>query len=392
MPRGSQPGERRGGRQRGTLNKKTALKNAVLCAAAGNPNASALDFMLGLMRDSNLPTDLRIEMATAVAPFVHSRPQAPTRKRTNPMDLSPIKSSPDFTVRKMEETLSAPGQCGDGGDELSPLNFLLSVMKDPDATPKWRIRAARVAARYQHAPLAPDKMPAVDEYGFSISDTLAKAIRDDWLRLDLLESGRLGAMVPDNAEQEIAAIRARQAERDEILQCPPGYDSERDLGRWVELLQKERRRSLTAAENTELARVFGRVTAFMALYYRTPQGRAHRRVEDLRRRLWRRSVARAGARGLTPAEESELNQLRKDFPAVDHQDPADDDPPHICAVYFALSIAEHNDRVGLPHPSAPDWWYLRRGVPPPPVNDPLMHASRVCMELLEKFEAAQKQS
>jgi hypothetical protein len=108
MPRGSKPGERRGGRQRGTPNKNTALKNAVLCAAAGNPNASALDFMLGLMRDPNLPTDLRIEMATAVAPFVHSRPQAPTRKRTNPMDLSPIKSSPDFTVRKMEETLSAP--------------------------------------------------------------------------------------------------------------------------------------------------------------------------------------------------------------------------------------------------------------------------------------------
>ena len=34
MPRGSKPGERRGGRQRGTPNKKTALKNAALAAAA----------------------------------------------------------------------------------------------------------------------------------------------------------------------------------------------------------------------------------------------------------------------------------------------------------------------------------------------------------------------
>jgi hypothetical protein len=33
MPRGSKPGERRGGRQRGTPNKKTALKNAALAAA-----------------------------------------------------------------------------------------------------------------------------------------------------------------------------------------------------------------------------------------------------------------------------------------------------------------------------------------------------------------------
>ena len=34
MPRGSRPGERRGGRQRGTPNKSTLLKNAVFCAAA----------------------------------------------------------------------------------------------------------------------------------------------------------------------------------------------------------------------------------------------------------------------------------------------------------------------------------------------------------------------
>ena len=55
MPRGSKPGERRGGRARGTRNKKTVLKDAVFCAAAANPDASPLDFMLGLMRDPNVP-------------------------------------------------------------------------------------------------------------------------------------------------------------------------------------------------------------------------------------------------------------------------------------------------------------------------------------------------
>jgi len=34
MPRGSKPGERRGGRQRGTPNKKTSLRKAAIDAAA----------------------------------------------------------------------------------------------------------------------------------------------------------------------------------------------------------------------------------------------------------------------------------------------------------------------------------------------------------------------
>jgi hypothetical protein len=89
--------------------------------------------MVGVMRDPKVPVDLRVEMAAATAPFVHAKPQASPRVRTNPMDSSPIKSSPDFTGQKMEEKLSAPEQCGDGGDDLSPLNFLLRVMKDPHA-------------------------------------------------------------------------------------------------------------------------------------------------------------------------------------------------------------------------------------------------------------------
>jgi hypothetical protein len=112
MPRGSKPGERRGGRRRGTPNKKTALHNAVLCAAAAKPDGSPLDFMLGLMRDPNVPTDLRVEMAAVAAPFVHARPQAPPRKRTNPMDSSSVKEVANSTAQKMEEKLNAPEQLG----------------------------------------------------------------------------------------------------------------------------------------------------------------------------------------------------------------------------------------------------------------------------------------
>jgi hypothetical protein len=55
MPRGSKPGERRGGRQLGTPNKKTVLRNAAICAAALDPNSAPRDFMLGLVRNSDLP-------------------------------------------------------------------------------------------------------------------------------------------------------------------------------------------------------------------------------------------------------------------------------------------------------------------------------------------------
>jgi hypothetical protein len=74
MPRGSKPGERRGGRQRGTPNKKTALRNAALAAAAANPEILPLDFMLGIMRDPDASFERRIRAAQAAAPFIHARP------------------------------------------------------------------------------------------------------------------------------------------------------------------------------------------------------------------------------------------------------------------------------------------------------------------------------
>jgi hypothetical protein len=77
MPRGSKPGERRGGRQRGTPNKKTALRNAALAAAAANPAISPLDFLMCIMRDPSVSCELRIKAAQAAAPFVHAKPGSP---------------------------------------------------------------------------------------------------------------------------------------------------------------------------------------------------------------------------------------------------------------------------------------------------------------------------
>lgn len=67
--RGSQPGERRGGRAKGTPNKATAAKAAEIAASGLTP----LDFMLKVMRDEGEDMDRRCDMAKAAGPYVHAK-------------------------------------------------------------------------------------------------------------------------------------------------------------------------------------------------------------------------------------------------------------------------------------------------------------------------------
>ena len=244
-------------------------------------------------------------MAVAAAPFFHAKPQAPPRVRTNAMGSSPIKSSPDFTQPKMEEELKAAERPGENdGADLSPLQFLLQVMNDPDATPRQRIKAARVAARYKHVPAPPDKQPAVDEYGFAISRTLADAIKEDWLALD-------GLGVSSKEAPRRAEILARQAKRDEYLRCPSSYSPEADEKRLRELVPYRQPRKLSKAEETELAFVMARVTASKAAFNRSPEGQLQRRMSDLQ---YKRSVANSEKNrrlGLTRDEGKELDEFLK---------------------------------------------------------------------------------
>ncbi len=53
--RGSAPGERRGGRQKGTPNKVTVKRAAEIAASGTTP----LDFMLSFLRDAEAPAKAR---------------------------------------------------------------------------------------------------------------------------------------------------------------------------------------------------------------------------------------------------------------------------------------------------------------------------------------------
>jgi hypothetical protein len=376
MPRGSKPGERRGGRQRGTPNKKTALANAVLCAAAGHPDASPLEFMLGLVRDRNVPIDLRIEMAAAAAPFVHLRPRRPgggtasaRQGAGNKIGLAGTVSN--SSAQKVQATLSAGAAGGPGSPEPSPLEFLLAVMHDPYAPPRQRIKAARLAAPYLHRPPHPDEMPVAihDPFGFDIDPALAKAMRDDKLRRGQLYKERAAAEKkngtrPDPSREEIE-LEARFAERVKALRVPAGYGPrqvDRDRVRLRALASKryDPDSYLTGAEISEEAHLIVRSAA----YVMSPGRQQRSRIEWL--------IEKHFGNGLTAAEQSELDALRDGLPPLQETDnPNYDSPFYETLKVFRKILIEDGEVYPDPDPPRdPDPSDDRDYDPDPDPNSP----------------------
>ncbi len=76
MPRGSKPGERRGGRQKGTFNKSTVerqLRATAGLKAAAETGELPLDVLLRCMRGDKTVSDRMFEAAVAAAPYLHPR-------------------------------------------------------------------------------------------------------------------------------------------------------------------------------------------------------------------------------------------------------------------------------------------------------------------------------
>ena len=76
MPRGSQPGERRGGRQKGTPNKRTTVLDAAVQEAAAAVEASIPDafkggahaFLMGVYKNPEQDLHTRLAAAKAALP------------------------------------------------------------------------------------------------------------------------------------------------------------------------------------------------------------------------------------------------------------------------------------------------------------------------------------
>jgi hypothetical protein len=85
--KGSKPGERRGGRKKGTPNKATTA--AAIKAEIAASGETPLDFMLRVMRDETAEPARRAAMAMAAAPYIHPRLAAVAHRHTN-ADDSPV--------------------------------------------------------------------------------------------------------------------------------------------------------------------------------------------------------------------------------------------------------------------------------------------------------------
>jgi hypothetical protein len=352
MPRGSKPGERRGGRARGTPNKSTVFKDAVFCAAA-QPNTSPLDFMLAVMRNEEMPTDLRIEMAAAAAPFVHTRPKADARKRADPAaDRSRLRDPADIIIRRAETNLSA-SESGVGDEaNLTPLDYLLGVMTDPEVTSRQRINAARIAARYKHTHPRPDEMPIVieDPFGFSFDPAMARALRDNKRRALRLDSERRkreqGATGPLEPGPEEVELKARIDATEVTLRCPAGYGERQAMKDRKRLRNLASQRAwpppnniLTAEEDAEEMHLTARVAA----YDWSPEAKAVSRITELSQR-------RIVRQGLTAAEQSELDDLCKQIPVrpKDPDEPEDPLAPVLEAAMQALKKHREQNTQGSP--------------------------------------------
>jgi hypothetical protein len=219
----------------------------------------------------------------------------------------------------------------EGAADLSPLDYLLSVMNDAEAEPRLRIKAARVAAPYRHANALPhpDQMSLVIDDPFGFDPAVSAEIRDDVRRLGELyqkkqertrdrEKADRGRPKADretpieDPDQELRDLFRPRPEEDEpqaridarlkTVQCPTAYSSEaaaKDSNRLDELNKKRMTppySALTDTEVTEEAHLEMRVR----VYY-------WRRIEELESRT-------SSAGGLSASEETELEYLRERYP------------------------------------------------------------------------------
>jgi hypothetical protein len=391
------------------------------------------------MRDPNLTLDLRVDLATTAATFVHGKPKRLGQARprsggpssdvngegansgtaiagTNSgaekgvnsgtemqgansgietgVDSSTAKEGVNSSPEKGEAASAGVGETAEAlvgpragetvvpvveappivpasknAADLSPLDFLLGVMNDPQAAPRLRIKAARVTAPYVHAKAGKAKADEVvieDPYGFTFDLDVAKALREDILALqEILPYG----------EDEKRAIEKRIFERQMTLPEPPAtykredYEWERGRLRELENIREKKRPGSKEAIKVEAEAVIltGRIKAFEA----SPERPLLRRLSELTDKL--------NEVGLTRQEASELHNLFDHFPLLQRPQQLGDLPPD---PYWAAARSYRKDY----DPAKPD----PRPNPKSPEGDPYWAAARAYRRQDSEREAKKK--
>ena len=171
------------------------------------------------MRNPDLPQHFRIKMAEAAAPFVHRKPT-----ENNPQILAPRHVALLKAVDKGKSTASGAADAKSGKSRApstailegqSPLEYLVSVMRDPDTAADVRVRIARTVAPFAHPKRKRD--PKADQAEAELADALgdefmvdpeaAAKIHEETRRHEKLVRGRV-TRAPEQAQEE-AFLQAR---------------------------------------------------------------------------------------------------------------------------------------------------------------------------------------
>jgi len=288
MPRGSKPGECRGGRQHATPNRRTVLADRILAAAAANPSAAVHELVLVLAKDQGLPADTRMVVARKVFPF----------------------------DSRSTHVFNNKGPASEKGPALGAkaglaLDLLLAVALDTAARLADRRKAASQVAEFflpknaRGKKLRRGKFPP-DEFGFVVDPELARELRDCKFKLACLG--------PHAVAHKARKLHARIEEIQLLLQCPcpSKYTTEHFVRDKERLAGLNRRRVLgdifTPEEDAEEARRMARFDSVAC----GPEAAARERLKDLRDK--KRTAAKKCGPPLTPAQETTLRFLTLLYP------------------------------------------------------------------------------
>jgi hypothetical protein len=194
MPRGSKPGERRGGRQRATPNRRTVLTNRILAAAAANPAPTTNELVLVLAKDQDLPADTRMAIARKALLFgpsrsMHSRSAAPNG-HDRPPSKPGTKIGPDHEANKGPASKRGGAIAAEAG---LATDLLFAVAQDTAANPADRRKAASQVAEFFLPKTARGKKPRrskfpPDEYGFVVDPETSNGIARQQIEIGLSEA------------------------------------------------------------------------------------------------------------------------------------------------------------------------------------------------------------
>ena len=268
MLRGSRPGERRGGRTRGTPNRRTILRDRILSIGLEHPAASQRVFLTKLVKDRKLPADTRIAVAPQSFP--------PKRRRSARTGHRPALAGSATTIA--QEALAAAGAVAAKGSQTlavvaairdwSPqaLDALFGVVQDATANPQVRRKAALKIADFLLPKVAKKPKVVPDEYGFLISPNLASAYRDIQLELRALVNA------PTYKIPAIAAKIKKLEERSDAIRrrlqvsCPTKYGNKEATNDYLRLMEftalRDTNTAFTEAQQAEEAHLRARFDVF----------------------------------------------------------------------------------------------------------------------------------